>query len=120
MQDCRLPLWLIQDSDGHPHAPAHDLESLSVERAAARPQDPSDAQHHSLRRHAWSTVRSNCVWLQALWRDLLCVGFARQCWKVYRHDVPKVCPIPFLGLLLCGCLQHSVRPPLYFNMLRSV
>ena len=56
------------------------------------------------------------MWLQALWRDLLCVGFARQCWKVYRHDVPKVCPIPLPGLLLHGCLQHSLRPlscPIY-------
>ena len=30
--------------------------------------------------------------MQALWRDLLCVGFAKQLWKVYVHETPKVCP----------------------------
>ena len=49
------------------------------------------------------------MWLQALWRDLLCVGFARQCWKVYRYDVPKVSPVAFPSLLPSRCLQHSVR-----------
>ena len=73
---------------------SHDIEALSVE-SAATPQQIKPAPKHSQHRSwegVWEIAQSNCTWMLALWRDLLCVGFGLQLWKVYVHDLPKVCP----------------------------
>ena len=75
-------------------AQPHDIEALSVESAPAPQQSkpaPKHLQHRSFK-GVWKIAWSNCTWMQALWRDLLCVGFGLQLWKVYVHDLPKACP----------------------------
>ena len=72
----------------------HDIEALNLENSSSGQQHrhaPRRIQRLSSQ-HVWRVAWSNCTWMQALWRDLLCVGFGKQLWKVYRHDVPKVCP----------------------------
>ncbi|CAL5226722.1 g9574 [Coccomyxa viridis] len=69
----------------------HDMEALSLEVASAGQQSvsaPRQQKHPSLK-DVWRVAWTNCAWVQALWRDLLCVGFAKQLWKVYVHDMPK-------------------------------
>ena len=84
------------------------MEALSLEVASAGQQSvsaPRQQKHPSLK-DVWRVAWTNCAWVQALWRDLLCVGFAKQLWKVYVHDMPKVWP-SFCMLLHCLLLSGS-------------
>lgn len=92
--------------------PSHDIEALSLESSSSgqlRKHAPKQMQR-SLLQHVWRVVWSNCTWMQALWRDLLCVGFVKQLWKVYLHDVPKVCPSSSGKPALNNAYQHSRTP----------
>lgn len=89
-------------------AAPHDVEALSVE-ASATAQESTPKAKHAQRpscKHLWGVIWANCVWGQALWRELLCVGIGVQCWKVYKHDVPKVCSLP-LGWLKVILKAHD-------------
>ena len=71
----------------------HDIEALSLEgKSLGQPHNPPARRAQRLAlQDIWRAAWSNCTWMQALWQDLLCVGFGRQLWKVYVHDLPKVC-----------------------------
>ena len=72
----------------------HDIEALSLEgKSPGQLQNPPARRAQRLAwKDIWRAAGSNCTCVQALWQDLLCVGFGRQLWKVYVRDLPKVWP----------------------------
>ena len=98
------------------------MEALSLEVASAGQQSvsaPRQQKHPSLK-DVWRVAWTNCAWVQALWRDLLCVGFAKQLWKVYVHDMPRSGPPSACSCtaycsqdLTLLCLRTSCRLPVW-------